>query len=63
MTQDTTIPDLEARKQAITQLRESNRQLELVALAFEELIAMVESDLRRQRRDRLEKRATQTCKS
>jgi hypothetical protein len=61
MTEYSTIPDPEARKQALAQLRESNRQLELVGLTLDELIAMVESDLRRQRRDRLEKRATEHC--
>lgn len=62
MTQYPSIPDPEARKKALAQLRESNRQLELVGLAFDELIAMVEADLRRQRRDRLEKRANELCK-
>lgn len=61
MTQYPNIPDPEARKKALAQLRESNRQLELVGLAFDELIAMVEADLRRQKRDRLEKRATERC--
>ncbi len=48
--------DSETRKQSIAKLRESNRQLELVALAFDDLIAMLEVDLRRQRRQRLEKK-------
>ena len=48
--------DSETRKQSIAKLRESNRQLELVALAFDDLIAMLEVDIRRQRRQRLEKK-------
>lgn len=35
-------------------LRESNRQLELTAVALDELIAMVEADLNRQRLERLQ---------
>lgn len=57
MTQHLSVPDLESRKQALEQLRESNYLLELTALSLDELIAVVESDLRRQRRERLKKRA------
>ena len=48
------IADFETRKKSIAKLRENNRQLELVALAFDELIAMAESELRSQRRKRLQ---------
>jgi hypothetical protein len=48
------IPDAETRKREVEGLRESNRRLELVTLALDELMAMVEADLRRQRRERLE---------
>lgn len=54
VTQQLKIPDAETRKREVEQLRASNRQLELVTLALDELIAMVEADLRRQRRERLE---------
>ena len=54
MTQPPTIPDPETRKREVEQLRESNRQLEQVTLALDELIAMVEADLRHQRRERLD---------
>jgi hypothetical protein len=54
MIQQPSIPDAETRKREVESLRESNRQLELVTLALDELIAMVEADLRRQRRERLE---------
>jgi hypothetical protein len=48
------IPDAETRKREVEGLRASNRQLALVTLALDELIAMVEADLRHQRRERLE---------
>lgn len=54
MTETSKIPDPETRKREVQQLRESNRQLEQFTLALDELIAMVEIDLRRQRRERLE---------
>ncbi len=47
------IPDAETRRRNVERLRESNRQLELWDLQLEELTAMVEADLRRQRRERL----------
>ena len=54
MTQPAKIPDAQTRKGEVERLRESNRQLEQVTLALDELIAMVETDLRHQRRERLE---------
>ncbi len=53
MTQPKRIPDPEKVKRTVERLRESNRQLELVTLALDELIAMVDTDLRHQRRTRL----------
>ena len=50
------IADSETRKRSLANLKESNRQLELVTLAFDDLIAMVEVDLRRQRQERLQRR-------
>lgn len=63
MTQELRIPDAETRKREVKQLREANHQLELVTLALDELIAMVEADLRRQRRYRLEKRKSRLMQS
>lgn len=48
------IPDPEKVKRTVERLRASNRQLELVTLALDELIARVDTDLRRQRQERLE---------
>jgi hypothetical protein len=48
------IPDAETRKREVEGLPESNRQLVLVTLALDESIAIVEADLRHQRRERLE---------
>jgi len=45
---------LHRQERGVERLRESNRQLEQVTLALDELIAMVEAGLRRQRRERLE---------
>ncbi|GEM_PF-808213 len=54
MSEQPKIPDAETRKRSLEQLRESNRQLDLVGLQIDELIAMAEAQLRRQRRERLE---------
>lgn len=54
MTQPKRIPDPEQVERTVERLRESNRQLELVTLALDELIARVDTDLRRQRRTRLQ---------
>ncbi len=53
MTQPKRIPDPEKLKRTVERLRESNRQLELVTLALDELIVRVDTDLCRQRRTRL----------
>lgn len=54
MTQPNRISDPEKVKRTVEQLRKSNRQLELVTLAFDELIARVDRDLHQQRRNRLQ---------
>jgi hypothetical protein len=56
MTQTNRIPDREKVKRTVEQLRRSNRQLELVTLALDELIARVDRDLHQQRRNRLQSR-------
>jgi hypothetical protein len=55
MTQPKIIPDPEKVKRTVERLRKSNRQLELVTLAFDEPIARVDTDLRCQHRTRLQK--------
>lgn len=57
MTQSYTIPDEATRKRAIEQIRASNRMLDELNLALDDLIAMIEADLREQRRERLRKTA------
>ena len=54
MNEQLKIPDARTRKREVERLRESNLELELVALALDDLLAMVESDLRQQRRQRIE---------
>jgi hypothetical protein len=51
------IPSLETRKREVNQLRECTRQLDLFILSLDELIAMVEVDLRYQQRERLESKS------
>jgi hypothetical protein len=55
MTEHFPIPNQETRQKEVEQLRVSNQQLERFALELDELTAMVEADLRQQRRRRLEK--------
>jgi hypothetical protein len=54
MTQKPEIPDEATRKQEVEKLRNSSRQLEGFTLALDEVIALVEEDLRKQRRIRFE---------
>jgi hypothetical protein len=56
MTEHFPIPDAQTRKLEVERLRISNQQLEHFELELDELTAMVETDLLRQRRERLEKR-------
>jgi hypothetical protein len=51
------IPSLETRKREVNQLRECTRQLDLFIISLDELIAMVEVDLRYQQRERLESKS------
>ena len=53
MTKQPRIPAPEIRKQEVEKLRHCSRQLEAVTLELDEIIAMVEADLREQRRARL----------
>ena len=55
--------DPEKAKRTVERLREANRQLEILDLKLEELNAMVEADLRRQRLERIERRKKQIVAS
>lgn len=57
MTEQPRIPDEATRKRLIEQIRASNRMLDELNLALDDLIAMIEADLREQRRERLRKTA------
>jgi hypothetical protein len=54
MTDQSCIPDLETRTQSVARWREACRQLDLVTLKFDELIARIEADLRHQNLERLQ---------
>jgi hypothetical protein len=56
MTEHFPIPDAQTRNLEVERLRTSNQQLKYFELELDELTAMVETDLLRQRRERLEKR-------
>jgi hypothetical protein len=53
MTQQRTVPSEEARKQSLKGLKEANRQLDLLNLQLDEFIAMIEAELRKQKKERL----------
>lgn len=59
MTEEFKIPDAETRARNVARMREACRQMDLVTLQLDELIAMIEADLRVQKRARLEKRSKQ----
>ena len=46
-------PSESTRKNCLDRLRESNRQLELYNLFLDDAIAQIDSELRRQKRERL----------
>jgi hypothetical protein len=54
MTNQYSIPDLETRTKSVAKWREACRKLDLVTLKFDELIAMIEADLRHQNLERLQ---------
>jgi hypothetical protein len=56
MTEHFPIPDAQTRKLEVERLRIINQQLKHFELELDELTAMAETDLLRQRRERLEKR-------
>ncbi|WP_287684606.1 MULTISPECIES: hypothetical protein [unclassified Microcystis] len=57
MTDKSCIPDLQTRTQSIARWREVCRKVDLVTLKFDELIAMIEVDLRHQSLERLHNRS------
>ncbi len=54
MTQFSSIPDPAARAKSIAMWRDACKQLDVVTLQLDELIAMIEKDLRSQRLQRLQ---------
>jgi hypothetical protein len=52
MTEPKKVPNPDKVRQTVERLRQSNRQLEEFTLALDEVIAVVETDLRRQRQER-----------
>ncbi len=54
MTNKSCVPDLETRSKNVTQWREACRKLDLVTLKFDELIAMIEADLRQKKLEKLQ---------
>ena len=53
MTEQYCIPDRQTRTQSIVRQREACRKLDLVTLKFDQLIAMIEADLRHQSLEQL----------
>ena len=53
MADQSCIPDLQTRTQSIARWREVCRKLDLVTLKFDQLIAIIEVDLRHQSLERL----------
>lgn len=58
MIQTKTLPDREKFQRCAEKLRKSNIQMELFTLALDELIAMVEADIRKQRLQRLQDKSS-----
>lgn len=49
------IPDEQTRQESVQKLRTLKRELDLLGLEMDELLSMVEAELRQQRRKRLER--------
>jgi len=56
MNESPKIPSIETRKEEVRRLRESTKQLDLFILSLDDMIALVESDLGVQQRERLQSR-------
>ena len=56
MTESLKIPDEQTRKNSVENLKKVGRQLNILGLEMDELLAALEAELRRQRRERLERK-------
>lgn len=56
MTESLRIPDEQTRKNSVENLKKVGRQLDILGLEMDELLAAIEAELRRQRRERLERK-------
>ncbi|MFB2838815.1 hypothetical protein [Floridanema evergladense] len=56
MNEQSRIPDEQTRKRNIELLRESQRQLDLFGIKLDELIAITEAEIRRQKLERLQEK-------
>jgi hypothetical protein len=54
------IPDAETRARSIANLREAGKMLDLLTLDLDEIIAILDKDLREQRRARLLRKSSST---
>ncbi|MGK7884279.1 MAG: hypothetical protein AB4057_06560 [Crocosphaera sp.] len=54
MTNKSCVPDLEKRSKNVTKWREACIKLDLVTLNFDELIAIIEADLRQKKLEKLQ---------
>ena len=60
MSNQSKVPNAEARARSVNNLQAVGRQLDMLILTLDEAIALVDRDLLAQRRARLEKRAAAT---
>jgi hypothetical protein len=56
MTESLKIPDELTRKTSVENLKKVSRQLDILGLEMDELLATIETELRHQRRERLKKK-------
>jgi hypothetical protein len=56
MTESFKIPDELTRKNSVENLKKVGRQLDILGLEMDELLATIEAELRCQRRERLERK-------
>jgi hypothetical protein len=56
MTESLKIPDKQTRDSSVENLRKVSRQLDILGLEMDELLAAIEAELRYQRRERLERK-------
>jgi hypothetical protein len=56
MTESLGIPDRQTRQNSVKNLKQVGQQLDRLGLEMDELLAIIEAELRRQRRERLERK-------